>query len=390
MLYGILNLSFWGYVVALLLMTHITIMGVTLFLHRCQTHRGIDMHPALAHVFRLWLWLTTGMETRQWVAIHRKHHARCETEDDPHSPKFFGIKKLLLEGAELYRAEAKNEKTIEQYGKGTPDDWIERNVYRPYSARGIFIMLALDLVLFGIPGITIWALQMIWIPFFAAGVVNGIGHYWGYRNFEVPDESRNIFPLAFFLGGEELHNNHHTYGTSAKFSMKWWEFDLGWMYIQIFRLFGLVKVKHMPPKPVVVQGKTQIDKDTIVALVRNRFQVMSRYTQDVLLPVLCQERQKAGDKGQAIYAKAKSLLSRERSLVMDADKKSIAAMLQNSATLEKVYQFQHKLQDIWEKTAASNKELIEALQEWCKQAEATGIEVLKEFSLKIKGYTPQS
>ncbi len=386
MLYGILDISFWGFIIALLIMTHLTIMGVTLYLHRCQTHRGIDLHPIVSHFFRFWIWLTSGMETKIWVAIHRKHHAHCETTDDPHSPMILGIKRLLLEGAELYRAEAKNPETMEKYGAGTPDDWLERNVYTRHSAKGVVLMLLLDLLLFGIPGITMWALQMIWIPFFAAGVINGIGHYWGYRNFEVPDASRNISPIAWFLGGEELHNNHHTYGTSAKFSVKWWEFDIGWGYIQVLRFFGLAKVRHMAPKPVVVEGKTQIDKDTVVALLRNRFQVMSRYSKDVLIPVFNQEKAKAGAASRALLAKAKSVLSLERSLVPEVRRQQIAELLQDYSHLDMVYQYQQKLLDIWEWTTASNKELIDAIQEWCRQAEATGIEALQEFSRKIRSY----
>ena len=235
LLYGLLNLSFWGYVVALLILTHITIVGVTVYLHRSQAHRALELHPAISHFFRFWIWLTTGMETKKWVSIHRKHHAKCETEEDPHSPQTRGIKKVFFEGAELYRAEAKNQDTMTRYGQGTPDDWLERHVYTQHSAAGVALMFVIDIVLFGIPGITIWALQMLWIPLFAAGVVNGIGHYWGYRNFECPDASRNILSLGAFIGGEELHNNHHTFPTSAKFSVKWWEFDLGWVYIRFIK-----------------------------------------------------------------------------------------------------------------------------------------------------------
>ena len=275
MLYGLLNLSFWGYVVATLILTHITIIGVTIYLHRYQAHRGLELHPLLSHFFRFWLWLTTGMVTKEWAAIHRKHHAKCETAEDPHSPQVKGLKKVLWEGAELYQEEAKNQETLERYGQGTPDDWLERNIYTRHSAKGIVLMLLIDLLLFGIPGITIWALQMAWIPFHAAGVINGIGHYWGYRNFECKDAARNIFPWAFWIGGEELHNNHHTFATSAKFSVKWWEFDIGWGYIKLFSLLKLAKVKRLPPKVKIVPNKTCVDIETVKAIITGRFQVMS-------------------------------------------------------------------------------------------------------------------
>lgn len=244
MVFGYLNLSFWGYVVATLILTQITIAAVTLYLHRHQTHRALTMHPIISHFFRLWLWLTTGMVTADWVAIHRKHHASADVEGDPHSPVVFGIKKVFWEGAELYKVARKDKEMVAKYSHGTPTDWLERKVYSPHSAKGIFLMLFLDLFLFGVPGITIWAIQMMWIPFHAAGVVNGIGHHWGYRNFECPDAARNIIPWGFWIGGEELHNNHHTFASSAKFSIKWWEFDMGWMYIRILSFLGLVKVKN--------------------------------------------------------------------------------------------------------------------------------------------------
>jgi len=236
---GLLQLPWWGYIVLILTLTQITVLGVTIYLHRCQAHRALELHPIVSHFFRFWLWLTTGMVTKEWTAIHRKHHAKVETKDDPHSPVALTIKKVFFEGAELYRKEAKNKETMERYGEGTPDDWIEKNLYSRHSALGISLMLVIDLVLFGAMGLTVWALQMAWIPLFAAGVVNGIGHYWGYRNFECKDASRNIIPFGLFIGGEELHNNHHAFATSAKFSSKWWEWDTGWFLIRALQLFGL-------------------------------------------------------------------------------------------------------------------------------------------------------
>ncbi|MDF2866682.1 MAG: fatty acid desaturase [Gammaproteobacteria bacterium] len=387
MLYGLLNLSFWGYVVATLILTHITIIGVTIYLHRYQAHRGLELHPLLSHFFRFWLWLTTGMVTKEWAAIHRKHHAKCETAEDPHSPQVKGLKKVLWEGAELYQEEAKNQETLERYGQGTPDDWLERNIYTRHSAKGIVLMLLIDLLLFGIPGITIWALQMAWIPFHAAGVINGIGHYWGYRNFECKDAARNIFPWAFWIGGEELHNNHHTFATSAKFSVKWWEFDIGWGYIKLFSLLKLAKVKRLPPKVKIVPNKTCVDIETVKAIITGRFQVMSHYSTEVLLPVLQAEKQKAGKAADNLFKKAKSLLIRDNNLINQKNRQQLTHLLEKNETLRLVYQQGLKLQEIWARGTATQRELLEALQTWCKQAEAAGIESLRNFASHIKGYT---
>ena len=274
---GITRASAWQVVIATLVMTHITIAGVTIFLHRCQAHRALDLHAIPSHFFRFWLWLTTGMVTKEWAAIHRKHHAKCETEEDPHSPVTRGIKKVLFEGAELYRAESRNRETIEKYGHGTPDDWIERNLYTKHSALGVALMLVLDVLLFGVIGITVWAVQMMWIPITAAGIINGIGHYWGYRNYNCSDASNNVFPIGILIGGEELHNNHHTFGTSAKLSSKWYEFDIGWMYISILAALGLAKVKKIAPEPRFDREKLVCDLNTLQSVVANRYDVMAKY-----------------------------------------------------------------------------------------------------------------
>lgn len=386
MLYGILNFSFWGYVIAILILTQITIISVTLYLHRCQAHRALELHPIISHFFRFWLWLTTGMETKEWTAIHRKHHAKCETTEDPHSPQVLGISKVLWEGAELYRDASKNKDDMEHYGQGTPEDWIERHLYTPHSRMGIVLMALIDLILFGIPGITIFALQMIWIPFFAAGVINGIGHYWGYRNYECPDAARNIVPLGIFLGGEELHNNHHTFGSSAKFSSKWWEIDIGWLYISILRIFRLARIKKIAPKLAIIKNKNSIDTDTLKAIIINRFQIMSQYSKTVIIPVFQEEKRKAGEKGKKLFAHAKSLLIREVSLIDEKSKARLAKLLSEEQTLQLVYQYRQKLQDIWRRTNASQKELLDALQEWCKQAEEAGIHALTQFVNHLKGF----
>ncbi|MBN9227577.1 MULTISPECIES: fatty acid desaturase [Legionella] len=390
MLFGYLNLSFWGYVIATLILTQITIAAVTLYLHRNQTHRALTLHPIVSHFFRLWLWLTTGMVTADWVAIHRKHHASADVEGDPHSPVVFGIKKVFWEGAELYKVARKDKEMVAKYSHGTPKDWLERKIYSPHSAKGILLMLFVDLFLFGIPGITIWAIQMMWIPFHAAGVVNGIGHHWGYRNFECPDAARNIFPWGFWIGGEELHNNHHTFASSAKFSIKWWEFDIGWMYIRILSFLGLAKVKKLPPKLAMDAGKLHVDLDTVRAVIGNRFQVMSNYYKSVIRPILKQEKNTSLENKaeKKLFARAGSLLRRENCLLNAAAKLRLSNLLEAREQLRVVYAYKQSLQNIWLKTASTQKELIEALQQWCRQAEESGLEVLRQFAQQLKGYVP--
>lgn len=393
MLFGILNLSFWGYVIAALILTQITIASVTIYLHRNQTHRALTLHPVVSHFFRFWLWMTTGMVTSEWVAIHRKHHATTDVEGDPHSPKVLGIKKVFWEGAELYRQAAKDKEIIEKYSHGTPDDWVERHVYKRHSAKGIILMLLLDVFLFGIPGISIWALQMMWIPVWAAGVVNGIGHFWGYRNFECPDAATNVFPWGFWIGGEELHNNHHTFASSAKFSVKWWEFDIGWFYIRCLSLLGLAKVKKLPPQLARDESKLHVDLDTVKAVISNRFQVMSQYYKEVLRPVLQYEKRNAIEKNKSdkhLFQRAGRLLRRQESLLSPRANSRLQALLQRYERLRLAYSYRQSLQNIWLKTATSQKELIEALQQWCRQAEESGLEVLQQFAQNVKSYVPRT
>jgi stearoyl-CoA desaturase (delta-9 desaturase) len=389
MLHGLIILPWWGYIAVALGLTQITILGVTVFLHRCQAHRAVDLHPIVSHFFRFWLWMTTGMETKQWTAVHRKHHAKVETAEDPHSPQVKGIRQVMWEGAELYRKETRNQETMDRYGEGTPDDWMERNVYTAHSALGIMLLLGINISLFGLIGLSIWAVQMAWIPFWAAGIINGVGHYVGYRNFESPDASRNILPIAFFIGGEELHNNHHTYATSAKFSVKWWEFDMGWFVIRSLQLFGLAKPKRVPPKPHLLPGKTSVDIDTLKAIITNRFQVMARYSKAVIMPVLRDERQRANANDNALLSRAGTLLIRETSLVDDSEQQQLEKVLQDYGSLNVVYQFRLKLQNIWARSTATQKDLVESLQEWCRQAEATGIEALRDFVSHLKAYVPK-
>ena len=390
MFYGILDLPWWGYLVALLTLTHITMASVTIYLHRHQAHRALRLHPIISHFFRAWLWLTSGMNTKAWTAIHRKHHAKCETDADPHSPKIYGISTVLLEGAELYKREACNKETLERYGQGTPDDWLEHNLYTPHSRMGVITMLVINILLFGVPGITIWAMQMIWNPLFAAGVINGIGHYWGYRNFECPDAATNVLPWGFLIGGEELHNNHHTYPTSAKLSVKWFEFDIGWFYIQILAWLRLAKVKRVPPKPSIVLNKKQIDGDTLRALLSNQIQIMTSYSKQVTLPLFKMEKRNAKPAAQRLLKRMKSALFRADILIDASDKQYLAQFLESNQVLQLVYNYGEQLKAIWNKHNATQKELLDALHEWCRKAEATGLQRLQEFSQYLKGYTIQS
>lgn len=387
MLYGLLNLSLWGYIVVTLILTHITVVATTIYLHRSQSHRALELHPIASHFFRFWLWLTTGTRTKEWVAIHRKHHAKCETVEDPHSPQILGIRKVFFQGFELYKAETYNTETMQKYGQGCPDDWLERNLYSPHNISGVVLMALLDLFLFGVPGITVWAVQMMWIPIFAAGGINGIGHYWGYRNFECPDAARNILPWSIITAGEELHNNHHTFVTSAKLSVKWWEFDLGWLYIQGLKFLGLAKVKRLPPKLIQLSGKPSVDLDTLTALISNRFQVLAHYSRQVLWPLLHEEHKKAPAKQRSLLRGYKRLLVRADNMLDEMGKQRIAHLLETSHALKLAYQYRQKLQDIWSRTTGTQRELLEALQQWCKEAEETGINVLKTFALQVRGYS---
>lgn len=385
--HGLLNLSFWELVMATLVMTHVTIAAVTIFLHRTQAHRALDLHPLVSHFFRFWLWLTTGMITRQWVAIHRKHHAKCETPDDPHSPQVLGIRKVLWEGAELYRVEADRTETLERYGHGTPDDWLERHLYARHDRLGVTLLLLINLALFGVPGLTVWAVQLLWIPFWAAGVVNGLGHYRGYRNYETRDASTNLSPLGLIIGGEELHNNHHAFPSSAKLSSKRWEFDIGWLYIRILEILRLARVKKIAPMPQQRPDKQAIDLDTLRALILNRLYVMADFSREVLTPVLREELRKADDSRRRMFKQAKALLIREETRLDDRDRDHLYSVLDLSQTLRTVYEFRLNLQNIWNRTTANHEKLLASLQEWCAQAEASGIQVLQEFARSLRSYS---
>ena len=388
--HGFLNLSFCELVLATLLMTHVTIAAVTIFLHRAQAHRALDLHPMISHFFRFWLWLTTGMITKQWVAIHRKHHAKCETSDDPHSPQILGIRKVLWEGAELYRSEAANSETLNRYGHGTPNDWLENHLYTRYDRLGVTLMLFIDLALFGITGLTVWAVQLLWIPFWAAGIVNGLGHYWGYRNYEPRDASTNLLPIGLVIGGEELHNNHHAFPSSAKLSNHRWEFDIGWLYIRILTILRLAHVKKIAPVPQQLRDKKAIDLDTLRAVVLGRLYVMADFGRNVVAPVLREELRKADDSRRRVLKRTKVLLLREEARLDDRDRARLRSALDMSQALCTVYEFRMSLQSLWNRTTVSHEKLLASLQDWCMQAEASGIQVLQEFAQSLRGYSVRS
>ena len=387
--HGVLHAAWWQIVLITLAMTHVTIASVTIFLHRSQAHRSLDLHPIPSHFFRLWLWLTTGMVTKEWVAIHRKHHAKCETEDDPHSPQTRGIKTVLLTGSELYRNEAKNQETLTKYGHNTPNDWIERNLYSRFTWQGVGLMLILDLLLFGGVGLTVWAVQMLWIPITAAGIINGIGHWWGYRNFEAADASTNISPWGIIIGGEELHNNHHTYPTSAKLSVKKYEFDIGWAYIRGLEMLGLATVRKTPPKLQLGTVKPVADNKTLEALIANRYEVMAGYAKEMKRACAAElERLKAqGAKNTAKWSAmrlAKRWLHRDDDKIPHGVKPQMAAAVAESPALAKLVLMREELRALWTRTNVSADQLVHDLQAWCRKAEESGIAALQEFSLKLR------
>lgn len=387
---ALLDFSWWEVLLYTLVLTHITIASVTIFLHRHQAHRSLSLHPAVSHFFRFWLWLTTGMVTREWTAIHRKHHAKCETEDDPHSPQVKGLREVLLRGAELYQAEAADVQTLEQYGKGTPDDGLERRLYSRHPYLGIGLMLLLDVLLLGPIGITVWAVQMIWIPLLAAGVINGIGHYFGYRNADAPDASTNILPWGILIGGEELHNNHHAWPGSARLSFQPWEFDIGWFYIRILQRLGLAKVKRVSPEPArLVRESAVLDAEAVRAIINSRLQVLARYGRDVMRRVHREElRRVAGNRNlRGMLKRARPQLLRDAA-PYDKDASSLGTVLRQSQSLSLVYEYRQRLQAIWQHAASQPEKALQSLQEWCREAEASGNRYLESFARQLAAYRP--
>jgi stearoyl-CoA desaturase (delta-9 desaturase) len=386
---GLLDLPWWGLVLVALCLTHITIASVTIYLHRNQAHRALDLHPVVSHFFRLWLWLTTGMVTKEWTAIHRKHHAKCETADDPHSPQVYGINRVLWTGVLLYVDESHHPDTMERYGHGTPDDWVERNVYARHSVLGLWLMGAVNIALFGlIPGAIILVVQIAWIPFWAAGVINGIGHFWGYRNWDVPppDASRNISPIGMWIGGEELHNNHHAYPASAKFSLKWYEFDVGWTYIRALESLGLATVKKVAPTPRFSDPKPVADEQTLEAVIANRYDVLARYATS-LKRTYRQEIERLGQWSQEAEAlkPAKRYFKRLQRL-SEGERARLAEAVKNSKALATAIAMRDELAALWARSSASREQLLKQLQDWCHKAETSGVPPLVEFSNRLRSY----
>ena len=393
MQFNLLHLEWWGYVLFTLAFTHITIAAVTIFLHRHQSHHSLELHPITSHFFRFWLWLTTGIVTKEWVAIHRKHHVKVETPEDPHSPQIHGIRSVLFGGYELYRKEALNGATLETYGNGTPDDWIERNLYAKRHSLGITIMLFLDVILFGPIGITIWAVQMLWIPFFAAGVINGVGHFWGYRSFVTNDTSRNIVGWGLLVGGEELHNNHHAYSASAKLSVRWWEFDIGWMYIRILSMLGLARVRKVAPKVRTNPAKVQCDTETLQSIVYHQYEVMGRFARSL--------RETANNeihrlqRARAIHAKnargmrsaIKLWLKVDENYLPEKQRLVLKQAVQSSAVFQTIYSMRQELALLANRSNESKELLAQKLENWCRRAEESGINALREFSQQLRCYS---
>jgi stearoyl-CoA desaturase (delta-9 desaturase) len=381
---GVLNWSGWAILAYTLVTTHITIAAVTIYLHRHQAHRALELHALPSHFFRFWLWIGTGMQTKAWAAIHRKHHAKCETSDDPHSPQTRGLKEVFWRGAELYRTEAKNAETLSKYGHGTPNEWVENNVYSRFPWQGLGLMLIINVLLFGALGLTVWAVQMLWIPVTAAGIINGVGHYWGYRNFEAPDASTNISPWGILIGGEELHNNHHTYPTSAKLSVKPYEFDIGWLYIRLLSALGLAKVKKTPPKLAYGDIQPVADEKTLEALIANRYEVMAAYARQ--LRSACRQdiqalKQRPAD---AVLRAARRWMHRDIEKIPDQDRSLVAQARASLPQADTMVRMREELRQLWLSTHRTRDQLAIDLQAWCRQAESSGIAALRDFSMRLR------
>jgi len=385
---GFFDIPWWGNVAVALGLTQVTIAAVTIYLHRCQAHRALELHPLVSHFFRFWLWLTTGMVTKEWAAIHRKHHAKCETPEDPHSPQVYGINRVLWLGVFLYVKESYNKETLERYGHGTPDDWMERNLYTRHPMVGIFLMLLADLAAFGVvPGALIWLTQIAWIPFWAAGVINGVGHYFGYRSYDVADASTNIVPWGIFIGGEELHNNHHAFASSAKLSSKWYELDIGWLYIRVLETFGLATVKKLAPQPRFAPPKAAADFDTLHAIIANRYDVLSRYAKSVRRTYSeeMQRLKRWSPRDAEVLRSLKRALLRGQAAA-GAESVRLAEALKNSRALATVIAMRDELAALWERSHASKEQLLRQLQDWCRRAEASGVAPLVDFSARLRSY----
>jgi stearoyl-CoA desaturase (delta-9 desaturase) len=387
---GVLDLPWWGVALVALGLTHITIASVTIFLHRHQAHHALALHPLASHFFRFWLWLTTGMVTKEWAAVHRKHHAKCDTPDDPHSPQVLGINRVLWGGVFLYVKEANRPETLERYGHGTPDDWLEHALYSRFQSLGLVLMGVVDIVLFGIvPGMLVLLTQIAWIPFWAAGVINGIGHYWGYRHWPTADASTNIFPIGLLIGGEELHNNHHAYPTSAKLSYKWYEFDVGWLYIRALAALGLAQVKHVAPRPHFAAAKPVVDPQTLQAVITCRYDVLAKYARSlkrIYGEEIAKLRRASPEDARMLRSVKPRLLARDEKMLREAERARLSAALLKSRTLQTMVAMRRELAAVWGRSTATREQLVKQLQDWCERAEASGIRSLAEFSRQLRRY----
>lgn len=383
---GLLDAGPWQIVAYTLLTTHLTIVAVTIYLHRCQAHRALELHPAVSHLFRFWLWIATGMATREWVAVHRKHHAFCEREGDPHSPQLFGIRKVLLEGTELYRDGARDPATVARFGQGTPDDWLERNVYAACPWQGVGMLLLVDLALFGVIGATVWAVQMLWIPVTAAGVINGLGHFRGYRNFDGPHAATNLLPWGILIGGEELHNNHHTFPASARLSARWFELDIGWCYIRLLQAMRLARVKNLPPRPRKRHPPAPLSVTTVARINACRHHVMRAYGLMLVHSWRAELRNAGIRTGARFRRRAEHLLRREPDYLCDSQRAELDRLLGQHQPVARMALMRTELRLLWEAKSASPQELLRHLSDWCEQAERSGLAPLLRFSQTLRAY----
>lgn len=383
---GLINFTWLEYVIYTLVVTHVTIVAITLYLHRGVCHSAIEIKPILAHFFRFWLWLTTSMRTADWVAIHRKHHAKVETADDPHSPAHYGISNVLLRGADLYHHEKGNEETIQKYSQNCPNDWIEKYIYTGKNNFGILLLFISNIILFGVVGIIIWSIQMMWTPIFAAGGINGAGHYWGYRNFNTNDDSTNLGPVGIIIGGEELHNNHHAFPTAAKFSLKPWEFDIGWLYIKLFSYVGQIKVKRLAVKTIVNTPRSNLDSEVGYDLLKSKLTVITNYTSEVLKPIVKLEMKKAGHDVRRMLKVSGETLSRQPHRISNSDNSRLKTIFEECSNLETVYKLKNQLHDILYSRNLKHENFLQTLNDWCEEASSKGIDHLRVFSDSLKGY----
>jgi stearoyl-CoA desaturase (Delta-9 desaturase) len=383
--YGLLQLPWWGYAVVTFVTVETMFLGVTLYLHRDQAHGGLILHPALRHIFRFWLWFSSGAVTREWVAVHRCHHAHADQPGDPHSPVIFGLRRVVFEGYELYAQAADDPELLRNYGRGTPDDWLERNLYGRYSYAGLVLFVIAHLVLFGVPAIIMLAVHLAAQPFFAAGVINGLGHAVGYRSFEMPSTATNLVPWALLLGGEELHNNHHAFPRSPRFAVQRWELDVGWAWIRLFRALGLARVRWVAPRPHLERRRHELDADSVQALFTNRLHVLRAYARRVVLPV-CRDLARREPLG-ALPASAPKLLISHPTLLAEEARCRLRELLERYEVLRRVVEYRESLQQLWNGTGANQPRALAQLREWCRAAEASGIGALREFARRLPAYS---